>query len=504
MYSVFLALFLFLIFPFSANGGETVSFEAMIQGYDEDMTCQDFYDTYNCAEKIKEAGPGRRKDFIDCSSQGGQAAKKVAGCGFHFTLGAGMAALTVVAPAVVLPIVGSLSLYGAIKSDQECYHNTALKRKMARPLEVLHGKSYSETLVKRLSCSELSRRVLNASRIQLGRIHTKQLEQERYLKNLKRLPHRQQQLQRRFPESKRLLTKNEQEFLATMNRIKQEENEFKSVVQRVNESFRCSSAKVKINAFCGMLGGIATGGNLLVSKVTEKSIQAARKVKPLSKQALEFRAKIDAAENASVGRITVGDNGRFNLFSQDFYEPDSLYIGVGNHPLEGSHHYYLVAGNKRYDGRMKEPSEKKTVTSYSTLPQGIVFKVDVPEEQMQAITNAIDKHAGNIEINCVHGACKVLKDAEIKLPGVMVGGAPMRLRPTLAGILDGDLAIQGQRVGPERVQMVATSQQQLVHFLREMDSVENYNRNRVLFIGTVRVGTSAALGYAVYEVVTEP
>ena len=70
------------------------------------------------------------------------------------------------------------------------------------------------------------------------------------------------------------------------------------------------------------------------------------------------------------------------MFKQNFYDEKSIYIGVANSQKEGSQHYFLVAGKKRYDGYPLSKSREHTSNSVAALPEGVVFKINVPEESI--------------------------------------------------------------------------------------------------------------------------
>ena len=188
------------------------------------LTCEETFRTYDCQKKIDEAGPSNRSDFIDCSAQTPSRLKQIGSCSTNLAIGAGFGYLSMAAPQVALPIVGGLVTYNALKSEEECFYDFEKKLKIARPLAAIHNQQYAEIVAKRLSCIDLNKLVLETTRNHLGRIFEKQLNQERYEKEVARRPNRKDSLQRIYPESKRVLTPEEQALLSVMNEIKEEEN----------------------------------------------------------------------------------------------------------------------------------------------------------------------------------------------------------------------------------------------------------------------------------------
>jgi hypothetical protein len=223
--------------------------------------------------------------------------------------------------------------------------------------------------------------------------------------------------------------------------------------------------------------------------------------------------------------VTVGDNqvtfldvalkdGRFKLSRSGIADKDAIYIGVSNHSGEGIGHFYLVAGNKRYDGRMLRSAKVKTYGQTAkddqpTLTQGVLFKINVDAATVDKVAEGISKNAGKINYSCVHGLCEVLKNADIEIAG-FEPGSKLKLQPILNGLIDGKVSVGPVSLEPGQVKMFATSQEQLEHFLKtSQDSGSKYivytaaESLAIAGVGAVGVKTTAAVGYIVYKVIVE-
>ncbi|MFN8945136.1 MAG: hypothetical protein ACK5WZ_11010 [Pseudobdellovibrionaceae bacterium] len=197
--------------------------------------------------------------------------------------------------------------------------------------------------------------------------------------------------------------------------------------------------------------------------------------------------------------------GRFNLNSSEIgRNPNAVYIGVANHADEGSHHYYLVAGNQRYDGRpLFTPSITRELGDRSVaMPEGVVFQVNVPEESMTRIQSAIQQRAKSRNATCFHGLCNVLAEADIVVPSM--GERVLRLRPVVQELADGDVFVNGSRLAQGQVRAFATSEEQLSHYLTSLRSAEAAAGTQfVVIAGTYAAGLSYLSGWIIYQVVTQ-
>jgi hypothetical protein len=207
-----------------------------------------------------------------------------------------------------------------------------------------------------------------------------------------------------------------------------------------------------------------------------------------------------------IGEKVSGGQFRHNLFKQDYYDSKAVYIGVANSPTDGSHHYYLVAGKKRYDGFPLSKSRVRKMKTQAALPEGVVFKVNVDDDTLKKVSAAIDKQSKNYNLSCLHGLCRVLNASDIEIPGA-VNGLNVKLKPVLTGLIEGDVKVAGQAIDKDKVKLIATSQRELEHFLGEAETAEKAGRNYVVvttagFAGPL-VGIPGAMGYVVYEIIKE-
>jgi len=202
-----------------------------------ELTCQETFKRNSCQDQIDKAG-GNRNDFLDCSKKP-SILNSTTTCSAHLALGAGVSALTLAAPAVVLPVVGGLVTYNALRSEEVCFHDLEYKKKVVRPLAALHSVEYADALAKRLPCAELERLVVSSIKVHSGQIFEKEQNQQRFDKELARRPDQKAHLERIYPAQNRLLTANEIEFKTVLEQIKSEETQLISLVEKINKNFHC-------------------------------------------------------------------------------------------------------------------------------------------------------------------------------------------------------------------------------------------------------------------------
>ena len=187
--------------------------------------------------------------------------------------------------------------------------------------------------------------------------------------------------------------------------------------------------------------------------------------------------------------------GYFNLSDLPIHDPDAFYIGVANHSVEGSHHYYLISGGKRFDAypTFTEARSKSIDPLSKLMPSGVFFKIKAPPEVIAKVEASIIKNGNNKFLTCLHGTCKVLEDADIVMGNRVKGGA-VRVKTATQGLIDGRMTINGEPVNPEDIELIATSESELQHFL---DSVEKTDAEEIKKYKKLMMIIPAAAGGAV-------
>ncbi|NUN04725.1 MAG: hypothetical protein HUU57_03085 [Bdellovibrio sp.] len=199
---------------------------------------------------------------------------------------------------------------------------------------------------------------------------------------------------------------------------------------------------------------------------------------PLTKKLLGLNPatlrQIDEATLANVGIFEVPKKGGlYNLFKSSIYDKDAVYLGIANAPGHGTHHYYLIAGNKRYDGSpFFTASKTKDLKENAAVAKGVIFKMNVPAEVSAKVVAAIEKNANSRNLSCLNGACNVLDDAGITIPGVEKGQV-FKLIPVVRGLVQGEVRTSA---GSAPVTMHANSAREVEHFLAQ---VRTKNQNMI-------------------------
>jgi hypothetical protein len=190
---------------------------------------------------------------------------------------------------------------------------------------------------------------------------------------------------------------------------------------------------------------------------------------------------------------------RFNLFENTIHDNKSIYLGVANTTSEGSHHYYIIAGNRRFDGMpFFAKAKTKTLGKVVSAPNGVIFKISGPEGLEEKVIAAINKNQNSRNLSCFHGACNVLKDAGITIPGA--NGRTLELVPVLKSIATGDIKSGASNLS---VKVLASSKYELEHFITEANHATSEMMTTALVRGAVVIGTPVSTGgfaYVIYIV----
>lgn len=106
--------------------------------------------------------------------------------------------------------------------------------------------------------------------------------------------------------------------------------------------------------------------------------------------------------------------GLFRLTDHPAYDPNAIYLGVANSAGAGSHHYYLIINNKRFDSYGSGGLGQIVVKERGGPPlasDGVVFKLKID----QATLAQLDKSTLLFANTCLHEVCRILNKANIDL-----------------------------------------------------------------------------------------
>jgi len=161
--------------------------------------------------------------------------------------------------------------------------------------------------------------------------------------------------------------------------------------------------------------------------------------------------------------------GRFRINELPDYDPLSLYIGIAHTEKDGNHHYYLIAGNKRYEAYPKFVKARIKISQDGSSPlasNGLIFKINVNQETLDLIRANMDLKLRNL--SCIHGICKVLKASGVSF--VDTEGKRITARRVAVGLLSGRITENGNPVVNPSI--YSTSQAELLHFLNSAVSAD--------------------------------
>jgi hypothetical protein len=154
------------------------------------------------------------------------------------------------------------------------------------------------------------------------------------------------------------------------------------------------------------------------------------------------------------------NSGRFDLTRFPGYDPLSLYVGVANSRDDGSHHWYLIAGNKRFDA---EPFFQGSTVSFFKendrvlASNGVIFKLQVGEE---TLAKAMREMKDMRRLTCLHAVCDILRASGIEL---IQEGQKISAPVAAAGLLSGTIKNSAGELIP--TELITNSNYQLHHLV---------------------------------------
>jgi hypothetical protein len=191
------------------------------------------------------------------------------------------------------------------------------------------------------------------------------------------------------------------------------------------------------------------------------------------------------------GKLT---QGYMDLEKHGLYDPDAIYIGIANHHREGEHHYYMMSGGKRFDGGiLYNPAKVKTSYQTPLFAKGVIFKIKGEPRLAVQTRKSMEELKGFKGLTCLHGACKVLDEVEITIPrrrGIIF---PTSAEEFAKSLMKGEVKVNGK---PLQVQMIATSERELAHYLKKLKGLDTEAVSSLLTHSGVTAGI-VILGVAV-------
>ncbi len=166
-----------------------------------------------------------------------------------------------------------------------------------------------------------------------------------------------------------------------------------------------------------------------------------------------------------------------NFASTTWYDPNALYIGIANHPSEGTAHFYLIAGNLRLDGQYGATHLRKEEAGkvpYAT--KGIVFKLSTSPTLRDRVQDLMRQAEGKNSANCVEPILDVLGASGI---GVQATYTDTGFASPTA--LAGNLFINSVSYGNDRiaVHLMMSSNEELKYFLSTLPGLDRSISNQL-------------------------
>lgn len=153
-----------------------------------------------------------------------------------------------------------------------------------------------------------------------------------------------------------------------------------------------------------------------------------------------------------------------DIANTTWYDPNSIYVGISNHPSEGDFHFYLMAGDLRLDGAYGKTALRRGNNGkppYAT--QGLIFKIQSDPKTVERVHASMLAKLGTSQPNCLKPVLDVLTENGIGIQAVYPDTGY-----TSATAAAGNLLLGAVSRGPTwlPVKMLATSEDDLKKFLR--------------------------------------
>jgi len=195
--------------------------------------------------------------------------------------------------------------------------------------------------------------------------------------------------------------------------------------------------------------------------------------------------------------------GRFRVDQTGINTEESVIIGIANYEGEGTHHYYLIAKNARFDGQVLffKPKVKETAKS-AMLTNGGLFEIQLSPDIVESIYKNIKRNRNTRGITCLHGLCKVLEQSEIKIGNLPNDLNHVRSHPTIQALMSGDVRYKGERISPDKIRFYANSQEELERIFTRPKVADAEGRVQVITQGAVLLMVPTAIGaygYAIFS-----
>ncbi|MCB9091393.1 MAG: hypothetical protein H6621_09845 [Halobacteriovoraceae bacterium] len=196
-------------------------------------------------------------------------------------------------------------------------------------------------------------------------------------------------------------------------------------------------------------------------------------------------------------------SNRFQLYNSKFYEPSAVYISLSNVKKEGTYHYSLTVGDKRFDG-FPNFSKPRFMISKNGKPKsignGMIFKINLPEEAIFKLDNFLFKKGNKIrQLSCLHSICKILDTIDLQIGD---SSKPIRAKRIFDGLLEGDVTFRGEKLGKENIDYLATSEAAFDYILQRSETVDQEMKNKIshdIILSIVVVAfVSGVVAYGVY------
>jgi hypothetical protein len=144
---------------------------------------------------------------------------------------------------------------------------------------------------------------------------------------------------------------------------------------------------------------------------------------------------------------------------------NAVYIGVSS-TGRTKLHYYLIAGNKRFDGRLLFLKKNSVYTGKRSAPaqKGVLFELEVGADKVEEVRKIMDDFVGKKSLLCINPTCKILDKAGI---GIGDGIAKLNYTPgkTATDLINRNIIVDGVRLKDDQLRMLATAQEEIQHYL---------------------------------------
>ncbi len=150
---------------------------------------------------------------------------------------------------------------------------------------------------------------------------------------------------------------------------------------------------------------------------------------------------------------------------RQLFRPDEVIMGV-----EPPHHFFLMAGYYRLDGRIMKPAQVTRTNDYMPAGRGVYFRFrGLPQAKLQKIIEGIKAQDGAFTLSCTLATCSILQSAGLS----MGDGKPPDIEPFKNFIRIMEHGFVDETGNKVNMEILASTADDLQHFVRSVRAIDH-------------------------------